>query len=217
LDDDDAFFVATATTSIANNSLYVQDPYTGADYTAIPTRYILSPFSIFYAVMSELTDMHPTIYAHFYLSLVLLLFVYLLYYLWGKEWFVQAKSIGIFLVLVSFLNVFGNYSDYTMQNFLLTRLWQGKAFLAAGIIPFMLYICYKISKEENSRLLWMVLLLTLSAASHVSSMGIFMAPIAVGSFALVNLIMTRKIKNFVLFIACCAPCILCGLVYMIII
>jgi Family of unknown function (DUF6077) len=216
IDDDDAFFVATATTAIANDNLYMQSPYSGANYNSLPTRYIMSPFSIYYAVMSNLTDIHPTIYAHLFLPIILLIFVYLTYYLWAKEWFDNGKSFGIFLILISFMNIFGNYSEFTTQSFLLFRLWQGKAFLAAGLIPYVLYLCFKIQKEDKAGILWLILFLSTSAASHVSSMGIFLVPIVVGGFAVVDSIIRRRIRRLPAFFIGCLPCIMCGVIYIII-
>lgn len=216
IDDDDAFFVATATTAVANDNLYVKSPYSGATYKKLPDRYILSPFSIYYAVMSKLTLVHATVYAHLFLPLVLLLFIYMVYYLWGKEWFQTAESIGIFLVIISIINIFGNYSEFTTQTFMLFRLWQGKAFLAAGILPFLLYLCYKTRKESYNSIYFIVLFFGTLAASHVSSMGIFLAPILIGCWTIVDLIMTRKIIRSMYYMICCLPSILCGLLYIVI-
>lgn len=216
IDDDDAFFVATATTAVANDNLYVISPYSGAVYTKLPTRYVLSPFSIYYAVMSKLTFIHAAVYAHLFLPLVLLLFVYLVYYLWAKEWFQKAESLGVFLVMISIINIFGNYSEFTTQTFMLFRLWQGKAFLAAGILPFILYLCYKTCKENNYSIYFVVLFLSTLAASNVSSMGIFLAPILIGCWTTVDLIMTRKIKKSMYYMLCCLPSILCGFLYVVI-
>jgi len=216
IDDDDAFFVATATTAVENDNLYVRSPYSGLEYEKLPTRYILSPFSIYYAAISKLTGIHATIVAHLYLPIFLLLFVYLIYYLWGKTLFNNPKSTGVFLFFICILNLFGNYSEFTTQSFLLLRLWQGKAVLAAGIIPFIIYLCYRLTKEENQNMLWFGLLMATSAASFVSSMGIFLAPVAVGGWALVDLIWTRKIKKTMLYLGCCVPCMICGIIFIII-
>lgn len=216
IDDDDAFFVATATTAVANDNLYVKSPYSGATYKKLPNRYILSPFSIYYAVMSKLTSVHAAVYAHLFLPLVLLLFVYMVYYLWGKEWFQTAESLGVFLVIISIINIFGNYSEFTTQTFMLFRLWQGKAFLAAGILPFLLYLCYKTRKESYNSIYFIVLFFGTLAASHVSSMGIFLAPILIGCWTIVDWILTRKIMSLMNYMICCLPSILCGLLYIVI-
>ena len=49
MDEDDAFYVGTATTAVETDSLYAYNPYTGAAYNVLPSRYILSPFPAGYA------------------------------------------------------------------------------------------------------------------------------------------------------------------------
>ena len=49
MDEDDAFYVGTATTAVETDSLYAYNPYTGAAYNVLPSRYILSPFPAFLA------------------------------------------------------------------------------------------------------------------------------------------------------------------------
>ena len=53
MDEDDAFYVGTATTAVETDSLYAYNPYTGAAYNVLPSRYILSPFPAFLAVTSR--------------------------------------------------------------------------------------------------------------------------------------------------------------------
>jgi hypothetical protein len=216
VDDDDAFFVATATTTLENNNLYVNSAYSGGEYGTLPTRYILSPFSIYYAVMAKLTGLHPAIYAHLYLPVLMLLLVYFIYYIWGKVLFHDTKSVGIFLFFICVMNLFGNYSEFTTQSFLLLRLWQGKAVLAAGIIPFLLYICYRLTKDGDNKVLWLGMIMSTSAACLVSSMGIFLTPITIGCWALIELVRSRRVKNLLKYITCCLPCVICGIIYVII-
>ena len=65
MDEDDAFYVGTATTAVETDTLYAYNPYTGAAYNVLPSRYILSPFPAFLAVTSRLCGgLHPAIVAH---------------------------------------------------------------------------------------------------------------------------------------------------------
>jgi uncharacterized membrane protein len=130
--------------------------------------------------------------------------------------FASSSEVGIFLFIICILNLFGNYSEFTTQSFLLLRVWQGKAILAAGIIPLIIYMCYRISADEKQRILWIFLFFTTSAACLVSSMGIFLAPISVGCWALVDLIKARKIKRTLTYFVCCLPCMVCGVIYILI-
>ncbi len=214
-DDDDAFFVATATTAIQTNKMYRVSPYTGFNYQKTPTRYIMSPFPMYYASMSEITGINATVYAHLYLPIIMLLLVYGIYYLWSEELFDKERkdSRWIFLTMVSVLNIFGGYSIYSAQSFTILRLWQGKSVLAAAIIPFILYLGYRITKESWDFGKFVILTAFTCSACLVSSMGIFLAPISVGMWALVDLIKEKSIKRIPGYVLSLIPCIICGLIY----
>ena len=65
MDADDSFYVGTAVTDIHTDTIFSISPYTGYAYTKIPSRYILSPFPVFLAVVSQLCgELHPAIMAH---------------------------------------------------------------------------------------------------------------------------------------------------------
>lgn len=216
VDDDDAFYVATATTAVQTDSMYKISPYTGFKYKRLPTRYILSPMPIYYAMLSQLTNTQATEYAHSYLPVIVLIFVYGIYYLWSKLLFDNHSQRGLFLLLICAINIFGGHSIYTTQSFLVLRMWQGKAILASGLIPLTLYFCYCTSKEGANVIKLLMLFMLSLAASMVSSMGIFLTPVAVGVWALTDLVLNRRIKNMFYYIMAIAPCIICGLIYIMI-
>lgn len=217
-DDDDAFYVATATTAIQTDTMYRVSPYTGFKYKKIPTRYIMSPFPMYYAVMAKITGINATVYAHLYLPVIMVVIVYGIYYLWSEELFDREKkdSRWIFLSMVSIINIFGGYSIYSAQSFTILRLWQGKAVLEAAIIPFVLYLGYRITKENWDIGTFLTLTAATTSACLVSSMGIFLAPISVGIWALVDLIKEKKIKRMAGYGLSLIPCIICGLLYILI-
>ena len=65
MDADDAFYVGTATTAVHTDTIFSVNPYTGNAYRKLPSRYVLSPFPIFLAVISQLCGgLHPAIVAH---------------------------------------------------------------------------------------------------------------------------------------------------------
>ena len=49
IDDDDAFYVATASTTLETDTVFQYNAYTGDEYESLPSRYVLSPFPIFEA------------------------------------------------------------------------------------------------------------------------------------------------------------------------
>ena len=50
IDDDDAFYVATASTTLETDTVFQYNAYTGDEYESLPSRYVLSPFPIFEVV-----------------------------------------------------------------------------------------------------------------------------------------------------------------------
>ena len=66
INDDDAYYVATATTSVQTDTLFKYSAMTGTDEIdeQYLMRYRLGPFPIYYAIMSKVIDIHPAIVAH---------------------------------------------------------------------------------------------------------------------------------------------------------
>lgn len=217
-DADDAFYVATATTSVEKDSIFVFNPYTGLKYRNLPSRYVLSPFPIFLAVVSELcAGLHPAIMAHTIFPPAFQLMSYLIVYQIGKEWFKDSPhGRGIFLYVVAALNCFVSYSSYNSGSFQMIRIWQGKALLAAALIPLLFYLSMTIVMEEKPQYPWYLLLFANIACCLLSSMGIILAPLLQGAFALLGLIRYRSPKRFVYSLLCCLPSVALGIVYILI-
>ena len=206
-DDDDSFYVSTAVTADYTNTMYVYVGDTGNPYEKFPSRYVFSPFPIYTAMIARLIQVHPTILAHTIFPFFLISMSYMLYYLLALEIFRQDKrKAGLCIILLCILNSWGNISVYTAASFLLFRSWQGKAVLANIIIPFLIYLLTKeykrsyldLNKREiifNQRNLF----LSTTAASMVSSMGVFLAPILVGSYVLVFAFKSRKVLPLISF------------------
>lgn len=215
-DADDSFYVATATTAVEKDSIFVINPYTGRKYRNLPSRYVLSPFPIFLAVVSELcAGLHPAIMAHTIFPPVFQLMSYLIVYQIGKEWFKDSPhDRGIFLYVTAALNSFFAYSSYNSGSFQMIRIWQGKALLAAALIPMLFYLSMTISMEEKPQYPWYFLFLANISCCLLSSMGIMLAPLLQGAFALLSMIRFRSPKRFLYGVLCCTPSILLGLIYL---
>ena len=85
MDEDDAFYVGTATTAVETDSLYAYNPYTGAAYNVLPSRYILSPFPAFLAVTSRLCGgLHPAIVAHTVFPAVFVFLAYVVLFQYSR-------------------------------------------------------------------------------------------------------------------------------------
>ena len=216
-DADDAFYVATATTAVQTDSIFAINPYTGFSYgNYIPSRYILSPFPIFLAVVSRLCGgLHPAITAHTVFPPVFQMLSYMVLYQIGRRWF-RSDSMrrGIFLFLAAALNCFTSYSVYNAGTFQMVRIWQGKALLASAFLPLLFFLSLSIVMEEKPEYPWLLLFLANTSCCLLSSMGILLAPLVQGIFLLFALFRFKNPKRLLQGILCCMPSLILGVIYL---
>lgn len=227
IDDDDAFYVGTATTTLETNSLFQFSSATGlTGWEEHLLRYRLGPFPIYISLLSKVTSIHPAIMAHIVIPAIFVSIVYMIYGLIADELFKKNKSnVFLFLIVLNILFLWGNYSIRTNFTFLLFRIWQGKAVLANIIIPAIWLLVIK-AEENGFKFLDFLLLLVLNfAADFTTTMGIALAPITVMSIIFVLEISKTNfknlkefkplasLKNVTLCLISCTPSIVYGLVY----
>lgn len=150
-DGDDAFYVAMSTsTSAFDKQMYLKLPYTGGG-TGLSPRYSLAPFPMWISLLSVISGAKPVVMAHTLLPPILILFSYACMALVGKELFSGQDEAGkkcrIFLIFISILVLFGDVSTMSPANFLLARSRQGKAALAAIVIPMLWVLMLKLLKK----------------------------------------------------------------------
>ncbi len=214
IDQDDAFFVATAADAIQYDTMYQVEPYIGYRAYVLPYRYVLSPMPMFYAFLAKFTGFHAAVIAHTVLPVFLVSTAYMVYYLIAEQLFHGKKdSVGLFLVLLSVIHISSYYSVYTQGTFLLTRIWQGKAILAAILLPFLFYNCFMQHLPEREKGGWAVCLLTVLSCCMVSSMGIVLAPILCGLFAVLFGVFGRNWRYLLGSIICVLPSLVLALIY----
>ena len=218
MDADDSFYVGTATTAVETDTIFSISPYTGLPYTVLPKRYVLSPFPVFLAVVSRLCGgLHPAIMAHTVFPAVFILLVYVVLYQYGCRFFgknVQSK--GIYMIFCGVLVWFSGYSIYNSEVFSMIRVWQGKAFLAGVMLPWLFLICQEVLLDRKTSYSWMLLFMGNLACCLLSSMGIMLAPLMMGIFLLMNLIKYRSLRRFVQGVICLLPSVLLGAVYVLV-
>lgn len=216
MDADDCFYVATATTDVYTDTIFEVDPYTGGPYSVLPSRYVLSPFPVFLAVVSQLSGgLHPAIMAHMLFPVFFLPLAYMVQYRFAKKWFPGEKNAqGIYLFLAACICSFSGYSVYNAGNFQMVRIWQGKAVLASVLLPYLIYLCILFLLEEKSEISWIPLLLANVSCCLLSSMGIILSPLLISCFLLLSLFMRRDWKRAAAGLLCCLPSIMLGIVYL---
>ncbi|MDO5799479.1 MAG: DUF6077 domain-containing protein [Eubacteriales bacterium] len=218
MDADDAFYVAQATTDVQTDTIFEVIPYTGQKYHSMPSRYVLSPFPVFLAVVSRLSaGLHPAIMAHMIFPAIFLMAAYSVQYLLGRKWFPDdRRGQGMYLFFVACVCSFSAYSVYNAGSFQMVRLWQGKAVLASVFLPFLFYLGQSVMMEKKSEYPWILLAMADMSCCLLSSMGIILGTLMFGVFLLLCLVFQRNWKNFLKGFCCCLPSLLLGIFYILV-
>lgn len=180
LDDDDAFYVGTAVTSVQTNTIYKYSPTTGSEAGEhLDLRYKLGPFPVYYAIMSEIINIHPTIFAHTIMPIVFLPLAYMVIGLLADCLFKNNKEqTMLFLIFINIMSIWGNYSIRNNFSFLLFRIWQGKSILANIIIPGV-WLFYLLGKENDFKLInYIMIFILILAGCLTTTMGIALPPLS---------------------------------------
>jgi len=205
---DDAFYVATSTIAEGSDTMYRILPYTGLT-TGLDARHGLAPFPIWVAYLSRVSGMHTATVAQIALPVVLILMSYGIYYLIANQLFArEKKKILLFMIFVELLVIYGGYSVYSAENFLLVRASQGKAVIANIVLPYLFYLMIvlhkKIQKQEKGNgLYWGLLALTMLAGCLCSTLGSFLTCMFLGIVGLCSAFAYKKWRILLPMAACC--------------
>jgi hypothetical protein len=201
-DADDSRFVAEAVIAVEQDSMYVISPISGdpmykVDYLGDVKKDLTSPWVMFLAFLSRLCAVSPAVLSHGIIPFYLVLFCYVVYALIGRLIFEEnPEKTALFLLFLSAFFAFDYSSTHTVGTVMLFRIWQGKAFAAAGIVPllFYLFLVYVRQQKEALRTQKTVLLFVVSsfASSLVSGIGILLSLLLMAVFGLAILVVTRK-------------------------
>lgn len=215
-DSDDAYYIGTATSSLATDTLFQVEPDTGFPSYSLPLRYAFSALMIFWAYLSKMTGIHPLIITHSVIPVIFILISYVLWWELGKVLFKDADKRWIFFLFINLLNIFGNTSVYTQSSFLLFRIWQGKAMLPNIILPAMLLAFLGIYNAPKEKSRWILIFVTIISACCCSSMAVPLGAAVTAAGSCVISLRCREWKMLLRGAICCLPCILIGMVYLVI-
>lgn len=208
-DGDDAYYIPISTAANLGGGMYAIDSYTGAPIE-LDMRHGLAPFPIWVSFIAAKCGVNAAVAAHSLMPLVLIPLTYVLYLEIGrllcKDILSGGKKDGQmdrktllpwFMILVSLLQIFGNYSIYPASTFLLTRTRQGKAALGNVILPFLFLLLYQMAEEVKKQgkasmqnVLWVMAAMT--AGCLCSTMAGFLCGMLVMLTALLLFILYRK-------------------------
>lgn len=219
-DGDDAFYVAVSSITQDARTMYSKLPYTGFS-TDLDVRHGLAPFPVWIAYLAEVTGIRAVSMAHVVVPVVLIAMTYGIFYLLGERLLPEkTKGIPLFLIFTELLVLFGDYSFYTTENFMIARSRQGKAALGNIVIPMLflllLILLKRLQEGEEITLKYYILLAAVGiTACLCSTLGAVLVCILVGIAGLCAAISYKKWKILIPIMFCCLPNVCFALFYIV--
>ena len=214
LDEDDARWLAEANDALVKDRMLLHNPATGeyiGRFVGEMVKDTFSPWAFFVAWLSRTTGIGVAAMAHTVYPPVLLGLSYCAYYHMGKQLFKHKREQGIFLLMVSLIHMFMGANEYTQSAFTLLRIWQGKAVVAAVIIPAILMQILIIQNDDSIKN-WLILAVTGCAACLLSGMGIAISLIMIAVYG-GYVIICKRWRRIPLWLASLVPAIVFGIGY----
>lgn len=205
---DDAFYVSISTGTQAANNMYQILPYSGLS-TGLDARHGLAPFPIWIAYLARMAQMPAVSMAQLVVPVIIVSMAYGIFYLLAEYLFAQKRgNIPFFMVLMAVLVLFGGYSNYSAENFLLVRATQGKAVIANVILPLLVWLLFvlmgRLQKEEKTGILyWLLLEVTMIAGCLCSTLGCLLTCMMLGVVGICMAVVYRRWKVLVPLALCC--------------
>lgn len=218
-DGDDAFYVAISGMTENSDTMYQQIAYTGWP-SALDVRHGMAPFPVWIAWLTRLSGIKAVSVNHIAVPLSFLPMTYAIYYLIGSKLFPKRKEVVLmFLIFTELLVLFGDYSFYSVENFMIARSRQGKAALGSIIIPvlFLLLLLLLEKLQAGSRIskgYWILLGGAMTAGCLCSTMGALLVCLLIGITGLCGAVCYRQWKFLFPMAACCIPCVVYAGLYL---
>lgn len=192
LDEDDARWIAEANDALVKNRMLLHNPATGeyiGRFVGEMVKDVFSPWAMYLAWLSRATGIRAVVIAHTVYPPILLGLSYSAYYEIGAQLFEGQKRYherGIFLLMVSVINLFFAGNVYTQSVFTLTRIWQGKAVVAAVMIPAIMVVMLRVQRLTSvgfgSLADWLLLAVEGVCCCLFSGMGIAIGLLMIGLY-----------------------------------
>lgn len=218
-DGDDAYYITNSLLTYETGTLYRILPYTGLG-TMLDIRHSLAVFPMWISYVSKVSGIHPTIFAHNILGIVMIPVTYMIYSEIGRNILKrEPKKLPIFMIFVGIMQIFGNVSIYTNATFFLMRTWQGKSLLAnvciPGVLMLMLFIFESDSFEGDRRFgFWFDLFVLNIVAAMCSTASVFLMAMLIGITGLVLAIKEKDIQIILRLVITCFPLVAYGVAFL---
>ena len=213
LDEDDARWLAEANDALEYGDMMTRSFSTGDYQGAFATaRDATSPWPMMWAILAKTLHTNAATAVHTIYASFELLIMYMIYYLIAREMFEKKDARFTFLLTVAVINMFYAGTVLTQSVFSMVRIWQGKATVAAVVIPLLVYLFICINKRDKLQD-WLALPIVCCGACLMSGMGISLSAFMIAIYGLYHIIAYKHWKRIPLLVLSVVPAVVFSLIY----
>ncbi|MBR3339411.1 MAG: hypothetical protein IKG19_05130 [Lachnospiraceae bacterium] len=218
VDEDDTRFVVNAMDMIENNTVFLTNPARGNEilnWYGELLKDVVSPYSVFPATIAYFTGMKAVTVFHSVMPIILLVIISCLYYELAERFFRGRRDYkSLFVVFLWLVNIFGYYSVYGQETFMMTRLWQGKSIVAAVGVPAMIMLLLDVYNDSTDMTTYKLLFMTNASMCFFSGMGIILMLIMTACYGLVYAIDQKNYRILLYLAVTCIPNVFCYIIHL---
>lgn len=182
----DDYEYVTRTSASLYTDMIVTNGIDVSNLSIIPKRSFCS-WEIYIAWLCKLSGINVPTMVHTVLNVSLVAVAFGVFYLLGCELFDKLEDRLLFLIVISFANLFGLYSHYSLTFRWLMTMWQGKAVFMVIVFQFLFVFVLRISKTDYSianSIIWIMLSLA-SCALTPTGVGMYAGAVLVLTILLI--------------------------------
>lgn len=193
---DNKTYVALANDIVETDEFYLVDHISGEEITNVAevnTKYKLSGWYSFEAVLSVLCGTTPLAIIYTYLPGVLIIMSYLVWWLVAKRFFeYDIKKMSLF---VSFMVILYEFMNGDIADILLNWPTYGKHITSMIVMPMLIFEWMLYARNKNDKVKAVIeMFLLVLAGCGASNMGFLMLPLEMGLLMIVDFIVERRIQ-----------------------
>lgn len=214
---DDLYYIGDVVRSVYTDTIQQFDYLSGEKYSQLIISYFLQMYPVHSAAICKLTGIHPLIENKWVLTGNWLILINSVYYLWGRLLFKESeKKITGMFICVTWIVFTQKMVTESFAQHLIYRMAEGKNLLMNLIIPFMLYLFFRIVDSNGAKENWKLLFLTVTSSYCFVMSSMFVLPFVLGSFFACYILLGRYWEMIFPAFMCCLPClaVICNYVLM---
>ena len=198
---DDATYTTYGSDALATDLLFQNDVHTGI-FQPLSGRYYFYTALIYNAWITKMTGIPITMVMRTVQAVYVFILAFMVYAYMAEDLFASRDNRYGFLLIFSFLYLFGYYSHYSATFRLLGPSSEGKAIATTVLTPLLLTFMKKKMTEKYDWKVGLLLMLFSHAATGLSLWGMGMVFIVVALSVFLSLFRKKETGNIY--------CILCG-------